>query len=143
MTIAFEPDHEDEYPRAVGHAMGYLAMVAACPPLAVQLVTHHVAAMGLALLLLVAILRTYMRTLVRDALSPLRARYVLTGVDQAAACLVIASACAVFALASVDRDALWAGLLGFAALLAAGLSAQRLFSARRTWHSSTFLSRLE
>ena len=142
MQFIVDRDERAEYPRAVGHALGYLTSVAVLPALALQAHGHRVAP-WLLLLAVTVLLRAYMGGAVRDALSPMRSRFVLVGVDQSALFVGLASIAGVFAAEAANADPFRAWLCAGLMLVAALLSVQRLLAAHRTWHSTTFLSRVE
>ncbi len=142
MHITTILEHHDGFPRAAGHAVGYLAAVAAIPPLAAQMPWHDSAVLCTGLLAAVGALRGYLGVVVRDALSRLRAKAVLGWVDRAAFFLLVASMVAVYAVDSVVQFDVWAAFSAIAVLAALGRSANALGQGHDTWFSSSFLSRL-
>jgi channel protein (hemolysin III family) len=132
---------DDEYPKSVAHAMGYLMAIAALPPLAMGLPWKRSLLTALAVLLLVALLRAYLGMSVRGVLSRVRAKAVLGGADMAAFFLLVASGYTVYALDALRGNDGWAPFLGIWALAALGCSVRMLTRAHRTWFSNTFLSR--
>ncbi len=125
MNATVTEERRNEFPRAAGHALGYLAVIAAMPPLTAQLLWRHPVVLSAILLVLLASLRAYLGLAVRDALSPARSRSVLGRVDQVAIFLFIASACTVLAFASLRQDQGWLAFAVVWVLAALGSAVRR------------------
>ena len=128
------------FPSAVGHAMGFLIAVASVPVLATGMLGQASPFIYALPIVVILVLRTYLGTAVRDALSPMRARAILNRVDQAAVFVFIGSACTVFAISAAHGRSAWAVPTALAAVASFALSGWLLGRARHTVSSSSFLS---
>jgi hemolysin III len=137
MNVTAIEDRREEYPSAVGHALGYLLAIGSLPLLAQGLAWNKSIPVAAALILAVAVLRTYLGTSVRDALSQGRAKAVMNRVDQAAIFLFIAGAYTAFALDALREGMGWAAFMAVWAVAALGCSVRLLGRARHTWFSSS------
>jgi predicted membrane channel-forming protein YqfA (hemolysin III family) len=134
------PPTPQNFPNAVGHALGFLIAVASVPALVGSMPWQASLPIYALLIVVILVLRTYLGTAVRDALSPVRARAILNRVDQSAVFVFIGSVCTVFTLASLQRGIAWVALGALSAVAAFALSAWLLGRARHTVSSSSFLS---
>jgi hypothetical protein len=143
MAVALaQSNREEEFPTAVGYAMGYLAAVAALPLLAHELPRRGLLlGIGLMLACIVA-MRIYQHFVIGGVLSPRRAKDVMRSVDLASLFLLM---CSLFVTLSLDARGVQHGWTLFAVLALAALvcSLIMLRQAHTTWFSLTILSRQE
>ena len=134
------PPTRQNFPNAVGHALGFLITVALVPFLAAGMLLQASLPIYALPIIVILVLRTYLGTAVRDALSPMRARAILNRVDQAAVFVFIGSTCTVYAIAAAHGGNAWAMVGAAGAVASFALSAWLLGRARHTVSSSSFLS---
>jgi predicted membrane channel-forming protein YqfA (hemolysin III family) len=128
------------FPNAVGHALGFLIAVASVPVLAAGMLGQASVLVYVLPIIVILVLRTYLGTAVREALSPMRARAILARVDQAGVFVFIGSTCTVFSISAAPGSSIRASLGALAAVASFTLSAWLLRRARHTVSSSSFLS---
>jgi hemolysin III len=137
MSAATLENRREEFPNAVGHALGYLLAIGSLPFLAQNLPWNKSVPVAAVLVIAVVLLRTYLGSSVRDALSAGRAKAVMNRVDQSAIFLFIAGAYTAFALDALREGMGWAAFLAVWAVAALGCSVRLLGRARHTWFSSS------
>jgi channel protein (hemolysin III family) len=140
MNVESVEQTPDDFFKCAAHSLGYLIGIAALPVLTLAWRRIEVPAIAMLLLIIVAA-RLYLVSSVRSAVSPARAKAVISWVDMAALFVALASSYTVSAYDSLQhRDGWWPCLAAWA-LAAFGCSARGLTRATQTWYSSTFMSR--